>query len=201
MKRTKAARSRRVDPLPGLTLNFEILGGAILVLAALLAISLAASHNAGFFGGVANATLHAWFGGAAWLAVLALAIIAAIIFLEIHVPRVMAAYASCAAAAFFALTGMFGMAAAGGQVGDNIAHGLVALFGTLGANIVLAFVVIASIVTPTGISIKRLMAAIGTTVAGAASNLSDTAREAWQSELESGRTDAVPTDIADHHSA
>jgi S-DNA-T family DNA segregation ATPase FtsK/SpoIIIE len=175
MKRTKAARSRRVDPLPGFELNFEILGGAIFVVAGLLAISLLATDKAGAFGVVANATLHAWFGDAAWLAVVALAVIASIIFLELHVPKLMAAFAACAAGAFFAFAGLFGMAAAGGAVGDAIAHGLIALFGVLGANIVLTFGVIAFIVLPTGISLKRVFGAVGSSVSSGAAQ----ARERW----------------------
>jgi len=178
MKRTKAARSRRVDPLPGLTLNFEILGVALYVMAGLLAIALINAPRAGVFGALANATMHAWFGGAAWLAVLALTVIASIIFLEIHVPKIMAAFAACAAGAFLALAGFFGMAGAGGLVGDAIAHGLSALFGIAGANIVLGFVVVACIVTPTGISLKRVLGSVGSSLATAASGLADTTREA-----------------------
>jgi len=191
MKRTKSARSRRVDPLPGITLNFEIVGGALFVLAGLLAISLLRASAAGFFGSIANATMHSWFGGAAWLGVLALAVIATIVFLEIHMPKIMAAYAACAGGAFLALAGLFGMANAGGAVGDAIAHGLSTLFGVTGANIVLIFVVVACIVTPTGISLKRIFGSVGTSVAGAASGLADTTREAMrrsrQARLEAQR--------------
>jgi len=176
MKRTKAARSRRVDPLPGLTLNFEILGVAIFVVAALLALSLATGAGAGAFGALASRTLHAWFGAAAWLSVVALVVIASIIFLELHVPKLMAAFAGCAAGAFFAFAGLFGMASAGGVVGDAIAHGLIALFGAIGANVVLFFVLLACVVTPTGISLKRVFGAVGTSVAAGAAQ----AREKWQ---------------------
>jgi S-DNA-T family DNA segregation ATPase FtsK/SpoIIIE len=175
MKRTKAARSRRVDPLPGLTLNFEILGVAVFVVAALLALSLALGPGAGAFGVLADRTLHVWFGGAAWLAVVALAVIASIIFLELHVPKLMAAFAGCAAGAFFAFAGLFGMAGAGGGVGNAIAHGLTALFGTIGADVVLFFVVLACVVTPTGISLKRAFGALGTSVAAGAAQ----AHEKW----------------------
>jgi DNA segregation ATPase FtsK/SpoIIIE, S-DNA-T family len=178
MKRTKAARSRRVDPLPGLTLNLEILGVAIFVLAALLAISLFATPEAGFFGVLATATLHAWFGNAAWLAVVSLAVIASIIFLELHVPKVLALFSGCAAGAFLALAGFFGMAGGGGLVGNAIAHGLVALFGAVGANIVLGFAVLAFFITPTGISLKRVFGAVGSSVAAAANGLASSTREA-----------------------
>ncbi|MBV8367135.1 MAG: hypothetical protein JO194_11645 [Candidatus Eremiobacteraeota bacterium] len=195
MKRTKSARARRVDPLPGLTLNFEIIGGALFVLAGLIAISLLRADAAGFFGQVANATMHSWFGDAAWLGVLALVVIGAIVFLEIHVPKIMAALAGCAAGAFLALAGLFGMANAGGAVGDAIAHGLSALFGIAGANIVLVFAVVACIVTPTGISLKRVFGSVSTSVAGAATGLADSTREALrrsrQARLEAAQQHAA----------
>ena len=40
MRQTKAARSRRVDSLPGLTLNLEILGVGLLAIALLLALAM-----------------------------------------------------------------------------------------------------------------------------------------------------------------
>jgi len=169
-----------VDQLPGLTLNLEILGVAIFVVAALLALSLYSAHRAGFFGGVAHATLLSWFGNAAWLSVVALVVIAAIIFLELRVPKVLALFSACAAGAFLALTGFFGMAGGGGIVGNAIAHGLTALFGSAGANIVLGFAVLAFFITPTGISLKRVFGAVGSSVASAASGLSNAAREAAQ---------------------
>jgi S-DNA-T family DNA segregation ATPase FtsK/SpoIIIE len=191
MKRIKAARSRRVDPLPGLTLNFEILGVALYVIAGLLAIALFNAPRAGAFGALANATMHAWFGGAAWLAVLALTVIASIIFLEIHVPKIMAAFAGCAAGAFLAFAGFFGMAGAGGLVGDAIAHGLSALFGVAGANIVLGFVVVACTVTPTGISLKRVLGSVGSSLATAATGLADTTREALRRSKDSSDAAAL----------
>src|SRR5260370_38773080 len=118
----------------------ETLGVALFVVAGLRAITSINAHGAGFCGVVAGAAMHAWFGGAAWLAVVALSVIAAIIFLELHVPKIMAAFAACAAGAFFALAGFFGMAGGGGVVGNAIAHALTALFGGAGANIVLGFI-------------------------------------------------------------
>ncbi|MBV8083058.1 MAG: hypothetical protein JOY86_08805 [Candidatus Eremiobacteraeota bacterium] len=184
MKRTKAARSRRVDQLPGPALNFEIVGVALFVLAALLAISLLSPRTGGFFGVAANATLHAWFGGAAWSAVVAVMVIAAIVFLELHVPKIMAAFAACAAGAFIALAGLFGMAGDGGAVGDAIANALRALFGVAGANIVLVFVVVACIVTPTGISLKRLFGSIGSSMATAAGGMATSTRAALRRSME-----------------
>src|ERR1700737_1026586 len=117
------ARSRRIDRLPGLTLNLEILGGAFICAALLLAISLASPHRAGAAGVVATATLHAWFGAAAWLAIAALVVVGAIIFLELHMPSTAAGFSGCAAGAFAAADGLLGMSARGGLVGNALAHG------------------------------------------------------------------------------
>jgi len=150
------ARSRRVDKLPGLTINLEILGAALLCVALLSALAMALPHGrTGALGGVAAAAMHGWFGAAAWLAILALIAVAAIIFLELHVPPLLAAYSGCAAGAFFALDGWFGMAARGGAVGNGLAHGFVWLFGPAGADVVFAFLILAFVVTPTGVSLKR----------------------------------------------
>src|SRR5450755_2162814 len=171
MSRAKtAARSRRVDPLPGLTLNLEILGIGMLCIAILLALALALpAGKSGSVGPVVNATVHAWFGGAAWVLVLALATVAVIIFLELHVPRMMTLFAGCAIAEFVVIDALFGMGSRGGALGDSIAHGLTWMAGGAGASVILIFAVVAFIVTPTGISLKRVLggAAIGAAKAGA----------------------------------
>ncbi len=155
------ARSRRVDQLPGLTLNLEIVGIALLCIALLLSLALLLpAAKTGAFGALALGSLHSWFGGGAWIAVLALATIAVIIFLEIHVLPMMAAMSGCAVGAFLALDGLLGTAVRGGAVGNAIAHGLRALFGASGADIVLIFLVFAFVVAPTGISVKQLLAAV-----------------------------------------
>jgi len=179
MKRIKTmARSRRVDKLPGLTLNLEILGAALFCIALLLALALSFPHGgAGAAGSVANVTLHAWFGAAAWLAVAALAVVGAIIFLELHVPSTMAAYAACAAGAFFAIDGLLGMRARGGAFGGALAHGLTWLFGSAGADIVFIFLVVAFVVTPTGISLKRTIGGAAVAAARASTSIADRARE------------------------
>src|ERR1700674_47679 len=160
MKRTKMARSRRVDPLPGLTLNLEIVGIALLTIAILLALALLLPTRSGAFGVLANASLHSWFGAGAWIAVFALVAVAIIIFLEVHVLPMMAAMSGCAVGLFFALDGLLGTSARGGLVGDAAAHGLRALFGVTGADVVLIFLVFAFVVAPTGISVKALFAGI-----------------------------------------
>jgi S-DNA-T family DNA segregation ATPase FtsK/SpoIIIE len=170
MSRAKTqAKSRRVDPLPGLTLNLEILGSGLLCVAILLALALLLpAGKSGSIGPTVNATLHAWFGGGAWVLVLALAIVAVIIFLELHVPRIMALFAGCAIGEFLVLDAMFGMGARGGAVGDALAHGLTLLVGGVGASVILMFGLVAFIVAPTGISLKRVLgaAAVGAAKAG-----------------------------------
>lgn len=163
------ARSRRVDPLPGLTLNLEILGIGLLCIAILLALALELpARKSGSIGPAVNATLHAWFGGADWILVLALATVAVIIFLELHVPRMMALFAACAIGEFLVLDSMFGMSVRGGIAGNAMAHGLTWLVGGVGASVILMFGLVAFIVAPTGISLKRVLgaAAVGAARAG-----------------------------------
>ncbi len=165
-----AAKSRRVDPLPGLTLNLEILGIGVLCVALLSALALALPHgHSGTAGPVASATLHSWFGSGAWILVAALATIAIVIFLELHVLRMMAMFAGCALAEFLVFDALLGMSARGGIVGNGLAHGLTWLVGSAGASIILFFALIAFFVAPTGISLKRVFgaAAIGAARAGA----------------------------------
>jgi len=177
MKRSKAAaKSRRVDPLPGLTLNLEILGVALLCCAAYMSLALAVPERAGWLGPQVSGTLAAWFGGAAWIAVLALVVVAAIIFLEIHVLRLMAVMAACAAGEYFVIDAAFGMSGKGGAVGDGIAWLATRLVGVGGADIAIAFGIVAFAVVPTGISLKKTFA--GAAVIAAA--LASRAREAWR---------------------
>src|SRR5580704_12528005 len=161
MSRAKTqAKSRRVDALPSLTLNLEILGSGLLCIAILLALALwLPAGRSGSIGPAVNATLHAWFGGGAWILVLAMATVAVIIFLELHVPRIMALFAGCAIGEFLVLDAMFGMGARGGAAGNALAHGLTWLVGGVGASVILMFGLVAFIVAPTGISLKRVLGA------------------------------------------
>jgi len=62
MKRAKAAaKSRRVDPLPRLTLNLEIVGVALLAIAAYVALALWAPKSAGWFGPGLASTIGVWY--------------------------------------------------------------------------------------------------------------------------------------------
>ena len=171
MKRSKAAaKSRRVDPLPGLTINLEILGVALLCAAAYLALAIAAPGRAGWIGPGIRLTVADWFGGGAWIAVVALAVVAVIIFLEIHVVRIMAFMAACAAGEFLALDAALGTGGHGGAVGNAIAWAAAKLLGGTGADILIGFGIIALAVAPTGVSLKKLFSAVavwGARTAGA----------------------------------
>ena len=161
MKRAKAAaKSRRVDPLPRLTLNLEIVGVALLAVAAYVALALWAPKSAGWFGPGLASTIGAWFGAAAWISVAGLVVVAVIIFLEVHVVRLMALMAACAAGEFLALDAALGMSSRGGSVGDAFAWGLSHIFGVGGAGIAIVFAIIAFVVAPTGVSMKKTMAAV-----------------------------------------
>jgi S-DNA-T family DNA segregation ATPase FtsK/SpoIIIE len=173
MNRTKAAaKSRRVDPLPGLTLNLEILGVALLCVAAYLALAVADPGRAGWFGQNVHGVIALWFGAAAWMSVAALAAVAAIIFLEVHVLRMMGIFAACAAGEFLVFDAALGMSGRGGIVGNGLAWAFVKLLGVPGADILIAFGVVAFIVIPTGLSLKKTFAAGATLAVRGAAALS-----------------------------
>ncbi|HXN08184.1 MAG TPA: DNA translocase FtsK, partial [Candidatus Acidoferrales bacterium] len=162
MRQTKAARSRRVDPLPGLTLNLEILGVGLLAISLLLALAMILpAGRSGSIGPIAAEALRGGFGAAAWLAVGLLAAVAIIVFLELHAIRKLELFSLCAAGEFLVLAGWFGLSGHGGVVGNAIGHAFSWLFGTLGAGIVFAFGAIAFIVVPTGLSLKNSFSALG----------------------------------------
>ena len=162
MRQTKAARSRRVDPLPGLTLNLEILGVGLLVISLLLALAMTLpASRSGSLGPLAVAALRGGFGAAAWLAVTLLAAVAIIVFLELHAIRKLALFSLCAAGEFLVLAGWFGLSGHGGVVGNAIGHAFAWLLGPLGAGIVFAFGAIAFVVVPTGLSLKTSFSALG----------------------------------------
>jgi len=162
MKQTKTARSRRVDPLPGLTLNLEIVGVVLLAVALLLALALAlpAGHT-GSLGPVVVALLRGGFGTAAWLAIVLLAVVAVIVFLELHAFRRLTAFALCALGEFLAIDGWLGLAGHGGVVGNGLGHAVEWLLGPAGAHIVFAVAALAFVLAPTQISLKALFASAG----------------------------------------
>jgi S-DNA-T family DNA segregation ATPase FtsK/SpoIIIE len=162
MKQTKAARSRRVDPLPGLTLNLEILGVVLLAVAVLLALALALPRGeTGSLGPIVVAFLRGGFGGAAWLAVGLLAAVAVIVFLELHAYRRLTLYAVCALGEFLVLDGWLGLAGLGGAVGNAIGGSVRWLLGSAGAHVVFAVGALGFVLGPTGVSLKSLFASAG----------------------------------------
>ena len=187
MRRAKAAaKSRRIDPLPRLTLNLEIVGVALLAVAAYLALALWAPKSAGWVGPGIAATVGDWFGAAAWISVAALVVVAVIIFLEVHVVRIMAFMAACAAGEFLALDAALGMSGRGGVVGDAVANGLTHVLGPGGAGIAIVFGIIAFVVAPTGVSLKKTMAALAVWVARAAARAKSTYATAMERRASSG---------------
>lgn len=156
MKRSKAAaKSRRVDPLPGLTLNLEILGVALLCAAAYLSLALVIPQRAGWLGPGVHATVAAWFGSAAWIAVISVTVVAVIIFMELHVLRMMAVFAACAAGEFLVLDAALGLSNRGGLFGNSIAIAMTRLLGVPGADILVGFGIVAFLVVPTRLSLKK----------------------------------------------
>jgi DNA segregation ATPase FtsK/SpoIIIE, S-DNA-T family len=168
MKQTKAARSRRVDPLPGLTLNLEIIGIALLSVALLLTLALVLPQGrTGSLGPLVVAFLRGGFGAAVWLAVILLAIVGVIVFLELHARRRLALFALCALGEFLVLDGWLGLGRHGGVVGNAIGGAFHWLLGTAGSHVVFAFAALAFVVVPTGISLKALAANASRPAAGA----------------------------------
>ena len=192
MKRAKtAAKSRRVDPLPRLTLNLEIVGVALLGIAAYLALALWAPKSAGWIGPGIASTIGAWFGAASWISVAGLVVVAIIIFLEVHVVRMLAFMAACAAGEFLALDGALGMSTRGGVVGNAVAAGLSQLFGAGGAGIAIIFAIVAFVVAPTGVSMKQTIGTIAVWAARAAAKL-----KSWYDMTAAQREAARPAKTA-----
>ena len=120
--------------------NLEIAGILALGFALLLGIALVAPpRRTGVIGSGIALALHALFGVAAGLFVVLIALVAAIVFLEINVPKMIATLGGAACAYFIALD--IALAAAGregGLLGDALDRGLRALLGDAGVWIVSA---------------------------------------------------------------
>ena len=144
--------------------NLEIAGILALGFALVLGIALVAPPaRTGIIGASTAFALHALFGVAAGLFVLLIALIAAIVFLEINVPRTIATLGGAACAYFLAAD--LALAAAGhpaGWVGGTLDRGLRALLGDVGVWVLLIAAVLAVTVAITGVSLKKV---IGWTVA------------------------------------
>jgi DNA segregation ATPase FtsK/SpoIIIE, S-DNA-T family len=134
-------------------LNFEIAGIAALGVAVLLGLALSLPNSSGAVGSAMAHWLSALFGSAAWLAPFVIALIGAIVFLEINVPRMIATLGFAAVAYFLIVDAAFGRS--GGLVGATLAVGLHALVGGAGATIVLILLAVLVTVWITRLSVKR----------------------------------------------
>jgi DNA segregation ATPase FtsK/SpoIIIE, S-DNA-T family len=157
------ARVRR-KPSASTRWNLEVAGIVALGFALLLGVALVAPPaRTGVVGGSTVFALHALFGIAAGLFVVLIALIAAIVFLEINVPRMIATLGGAACAYFVAIDAALAAAGRdGGRLGGVLAAGLRALVGDAGTWIVLGVAILAVTVAITGVSLKRV---IGWTVA------------------------------------
>jgi S-DNA-T family DNA segregation ATPase FtsK/SpoIIIE len=139
--------------------NLEIAGIVALGFALLLGIALVApATRTGALGAGTAFVLHALFGDAAGLFVLLVALVAAIVFLEINVPRMIASLGG-AACAYFVLADL-GLASAGrdgGRLGGTLHAGLRALLGDAGTWVVLLVAALAITVAITGVSLKKII--------------------------------------------
>ena len=140
-------------------LNLEIVGIAAVALAVFCGIALAFPHHAGSIGSWTAAELRRLFGGAAPLFPVLVALLGAIIFLEVNVPRMIAGFGSSALAYFLILTAMFGAGGPtrGGIVGSNIWWALHALVGSIGAWILLSVALLSLTLWLTNASMKQLI--------------------------------------------
>jgi DNA segregation ATPase FtsK/SpoIIIE, S-DNA-T family len=143
----------------GMRWNLEVAGIAALGFALLLGVALVAPPaRTGVVGGATAHALHALFGIGAGLFVLLIALVAAIVFLEINVPRMIATLGGAACAYFVAIDA--GIAAAGrdgGLLGGALSGALRALLGDAGGWIVLIVAALAVTVAITGVSLKKLI--------------------------------------------
>ncbi len=143
----------------GMRWNLEVAGIAALGFALLLGVALVAPPaRTGVVGGAIAHALHALFGIGAGLFVLLIALVAAIVFLEINVPKMIATLGGAACAYFVAIDA--GIAAAGrdgGLLGGALSGALRALLGDAGGWIVLIVAALAVTVAITGVSLKKLI--------------------------------------------
>jgi S-DNA-T family DNA segregation ATPase FtsK/SpoIIIE len=139
--------------------NLEIAGILALGFALLLGVALVAPPGRmGVIGGGIAFALHALFGVAAGLFVVLIALVAAIVFLEINVPKMIATLGGAACAYFIALdVALAASGRAGGLLGDALDRALRALLGDAGVWIVLLVCVLAVTVAITGVSLKRVI--------------------------------------------
>jgi DNA segregation ATPase FtsK/SpoIIIE, S-DNA-T family len=139
--------------------NLEIVGIAAIGLAVICGVSLAVPHLAGSFGGWTALTLRRLFGGGAGLFPVVLALLGVIVFLELNVARMIAAFGSSALAYFLIFETALGAGGPqrGGMVGANTWWTLHALLGTAGSWIVLGLAAVSLSLWLTNLSLKQLV--------------------------------------------
>ena len=144
--------------------NLEVAGVVALGFALLLGVALVApGSRTGVLGGATAFALHALFGAAAGLFVLLIALLAAIVFLEINVPKMIATLGGAACAYFaFVDAALAAGGRDGGLLGETLYRALHALVGDAGTWIVLGVATLAVTLAITGVSLKKV---IGFTVA------------------------------------
>jgi S-DNA-T family DNA segregation ATPase FtsK/SpoIIIE len=138
-------------------LNLEIVGIAAITFAAFCGIALAFPQHAGSVGVWSAKALRNLFGDAAPLFPVLVALIGAIVFLEINVPRMIASLGSSALAYFLIVDALFGARGwkHGGTVGTNIWWALRTLVGGVGATIVLIVAALSLTLWLTNASLKK----------------------------------------------
>ena len=139
--------------------NLEIAGIVALGFAMLLGVALVAPHGrTGVVGDGTAFVLHALFGLAAGLFVVLIALVAAIVFLEINVPKMIATLGGAACAYFVALDAVIAASGHdGGMLGGGLVRALRALVGDAGVWIVVGVAILAVTVAITGISLKKVI--------------------------------------------
>ncbi len=139
--------------------NLEIAGIVALGFAMLLGIALVApASRTGVVGGATAFALHALFGAGAAFFVVLIALVAAIVFLEINVPRMIATLGGAACAYFVLIDTAFAATGRdGGMLGGALHRGLHALVGDAGVWIVLIVALLAVTVAITGVSLKKVI--------------------------------------------
>jgi DNA segregation ATPase FtsK/SpoIIIE-like protein len=146
--RRKAAAASR--------LNYELAGIAALGFAVLLAIALVLpAGRTGAAGGATAFALRALFGSAAGMFPALVALIGAIVFLEINVPAMIARLGSAAVGFFIIIDTAFGPG--GGAAGRALESDVTALVGDVGEKIVLALAALALAVWITNVSVKKVI--------------------------------------------
>jgi S-DNA-T family DNA segregation ATPase FtsK/SpoIIIE len=138
-------------------LNLEVVGIVAFGLAVLFAVALLIPRRAGDFGAVAVLLRHL-LGDAAPLFPALVAILGAIVFLEVSVPRIVTTFGSIAIAYFLLIDAVLGSRGPhGGVIGETIWYGLQVVVGTTGAWVVLGVAAIALTLSVTNASLKKII--------------------------------------------